>query len=134
MVTAERAAAKHHAAPAAVLFNSGYAANVALFACVPDTCDAVVYDALVHASVHDGIRASRAAYTRAFAHNDVSALRVALEAALAATSGNVIVAVESVYSMDGDIAPLAAFLAVIERLNTRMRDIALVVDEAHAAG
>ncbi|KAH8984364.1 pyridoxal phosphate-dependent transferase [Lactarius hatsudake] len=121
--------------PAALLFNSGFDANAGFFACVPQAGDALVHDAAVHASVHDGARTSRIAPARrrAFAHNDVRALRNALCAlrgecaALRAGTASVFVAVESV------VAPLCAMLdtmdAVFPAGNAHM-----VVDEAHATG
>jgi 8-amino-7-oxononanoate synthase len=128
-------------APAALLFNSGFDANAGFFACVPQTGDALLHDAAIHASVHDGARASRVAVgrRRSFAHNDVRALRDALCAlrdecaALRKGTASVFVAVESVYSMDGSVAPLCAMLdtmdAVFPAGNAHM-----VVDEAHATG
>ena len=128
-------------APAALLFNSGFDANASLFACVPQPGDAVLYDEAIHASVHDGVRASRVApaLRRAFAHNDARALREALlslrneSAALREGESSVIVAVESVYSMDGTIAPLREMLDAMNEVfpagNSHM-----VVDEAHATG
>jgi 8-amino-7-oxononanoate synthase len=128
-------------APAALLFNSGFDANAGFFACVPQAGDALLHDAAIHASVHDGARASRvtAGRRRSFAHNDVGALRDALCAlreecaALRKGTASVFVAVESVYSMDGSVAPLCAMLdtmdAVFPAGNAHM-----VVDEAHATG
>jgi 8-amino-7-oxononanoate synthase len=128
-------------APAALLFNSGFDANAGFFACVPQPGDAVLYDAAIHASVHDGVRASRVDKTlrRAFAHNDVSALRAALLAlrrecaALREGESSVFVAVESVYSMDGTVAPLCPMLDAMDEVfpagNAHM-----FVDEAHATG
>lgn len=127
--------------PAALLFNSGFDANAGFFACVPQSGDALLHDEAIHASVHDGARASRLAarMRRSFAHNDVRALRTALCAlrdecaALREGRSSVFVAVESVYSMDGTVAPLCAILDT-------MRDVFpagnayLVVDEAHATG
>jgi len=116
--------ASYHDAEAALLFNSGYDANTGLFSCVPKRNDTILYDELVHASIRDGIRLSYAkAYS--FRHNDLSHLE---ELALHA-KGNVFVAVESVYSMDGDMAPLAELAAFCENHNAN-----LIVDEAHATG
>jgi 8-amino-7-oxononanoate synthase len=127
--------------PAALLFNSGFDANAGFFACVPQAGDALLHDAAIHASVHDGARASRVAVgrRRSFVHNDVRALRDALCAlrdecaALRKGTASVFVAVESVYSMDGSVAPLCAMLdtmdAVFPAGNAHM-----VVDEAHATG
>lgn len=116
--------ASYHNAEAALIFNSGYDANIGLFSCIAEKGDTIIYDELVHASVHDGIRLSRAAAFR-FRHNDLAHLEERLKAA----AGNVFVAVESVYSMDGDLAPLAAMVALCERYNA-----SLIVDEAHATG
>jgi 8-amino-7-oxononanoate synthase len=130
-------------APAALLYTSGYDANVGFFACVPRARDVVLYDELIHASVHDGLRASRAsastAATRAFAHNDVHALRALLARLVGeredvrAGTANVFVAVESLYSMDGDVAPLAAICETVEKLLPNHNGH-VVVDEAHATG
>jgi len=130
-------------APGALLYTSGYDANVGLFACIPRAHDIVLYDELIHASVHDGIRASRAfaskAATRTFAHNDVRALGGILARLVGeredvrAGTANVFVAVESLYSMDGDVAPLAAICETVEKLLPNHNGH-VVVDEAHATG
>jgi 7-keto-8-aminopelargonate synthetase-like enzyme len=127
--------------PAALLYTSGYDANVGFFSCVPRAQDIVLHDELIHASVHDGLRASRVskASTAAFAHNDVRALGRILarlvgerEDVRGGTS-NVFIAVESLYSMDGDVAPLAAICETVERLLPNHNGH-IVVDEAHATG
>ena len=128
-------------APAALLFNSGFDANAGFFACVPQSGDALLYDAAIHASVHDGARASRVAprFRRPFAHNDVRALRAALRAlrtesvALKEGQSSVFVAVESVYSMDGTVAPLRAMIDAMDEIFPA-RNAHLIVDEAHATG
>ncbi|ETW82625.1 hypothetical protein HETIRDRAFT_245811, partial [Heterobasidion irregulare TC 32-1] len=125
-------------APAALLFNSGFDANAGFFACVPQRGDAVVHDEHIHASVHDGVRAGRAAHL-SFAHNDVAALRGVLRRLLAEHRGlregrgSVFIAVETVYSMDGTIAPLREIVALAEELLPR-GNAHVVVDEAHATG
>ena len=127
--------------PAALLFNSGFDANAGFFACVPQTGDALLHDEAIHASVYDGARASRVAprMHRPFAHNDVSALRAALRAlrdecaALREGRSSVFVAVESVYSMDGTVAPLCAILDTMDEVFPA-GNAHLVVDEAHATG
>ena len=128
-------------APAALLFNSGFDANAGFFACIPQPGDALLYDAAIHASVHDGARVSRLAprLRRPFAHNDPRALRAALWAlrdecaAFREGECSVFVAVESVYSMDGTVAPLRVMLDAMDEVfpagNAHM-----VVDEAHATG
>ena len=116
--------ASYHDAEAALIFNSGYDANVGLFSSIPKRGDPIFYDELVHASIRDGIRLSYAkAYS--FRHNDVEHLKELFKLA----NGNVYIAVESVYSMDGDIAPLKDISILCEEKNAN-----LIVDEAHATG
>src|SRR6185369_9345737 len=93
--------AQFHQADAALIFNSGYDANLGLLASVPQKGDTIIYDKLSHASLRDGIRLSFA-QSFAFAHNDLLDLGKKLDLA----SGNIFVVTESVFSMDGDLAPL----------------------------
>ncbi|RPD44919.1 8-amino-7-oxononanoate synthase [Hymenobacter sediminis] len=116
--------AQFHRAEAALLFNSGYAANLGFFAAVPRRGDTILYDEASHASVKDGIRGSFAT-AWSFRHNNLTDL----ERKLARATGTVFVAVESLYSMDGDMAPLAELAALC-----RERELYLVVDEAHTNG
>jgi 8-amino-7-oxononanoate synthase len=126
--------------PAALLFNSGFDANVGFFSCVPQPGDVVVYDEYIHASVHDGIRASRAHQTHfAFSHNSVPSLRKLLvklqddRPGLCSGHSSVFVAVESLYSMDGTFAPLQEIVDILEDV-FRKGNGYLVVDEAHSTG
>ncbi|MCH9806306.1 MAG: 8-amino-7-oxononanoate synthase [Alphaproteobacteria bacterium] len=128
-VLLEEEAAKYFKAEAALYFASGFAANAALFSTLPMRGDLIVHDALIHASVHDGVQQSRAA-VRIAAHNDVDAFEDAIATWRAEGGrGRVWIAVESLYSMDGDIAPLGDLIAVADR-----HDGILVIDEAHATG
>ncbi|CAO2654705.1 Nn.00g114380.m01.CDS01 [Neocucurbitaria sp. VM-36] len=135
----ERTIAEFHGAEAGLLFNSGFDANVGLFACVPQPGDVIVYDELVHASVHDGMRLSRARKTLSFRHNSVTSLRDTLERLLQEDEdlelhkSSVIVAVEAVYSMDGDVAPLKEFADLMDEVLGKGRGY-IVVDEAHSTG
>jgi 8-amino-7-oxononanoate synthase len=125
----EAEAACFFGAQAALFFASGFAANTCFFATVPQRGDLILYDALSHASVHEGLRLTRAAH-RAVPHNDVSAVDDALvEWRSSGGAGTPWIAVESLYSMDGDRAPLAELAAVADR-----HDAMLVIDEAHATG
>ncbi|WP_417595520.1 8-amino-7-oxononanoate synthase [Parasphingorhabdus sp.] len=127
--TLEAFAASHYGAEASLFFGSGFAANTALFATLPQTGDLVLYDALVHASVHDGMKLGRAVFNP-FLHNDCNAVEQAIRTWRAeGGSGTIWIAVESLYSMDGDRAPLAD-LAKIADAHAAM----LVIDEAHAVG
>lgn len=114
----------YHNAEAALLFNSGYDANIGFFSSVPKRGDTVIYDELVHASIRDGIRMGFAK-SFSFKHNELGDF----EKYLGRATGNVYVVVESVYSMDGDMAPLKDLAVLCEKNNCH-----LVVDEAHATG
>jgi 8-amino-7-oxononanoate synthase len=125
----EAHAARHYGSEAALFFPTGFAANAALFATLPQRGDLVVHDALIHASAHDGMKLGRAERASAL-HNDPQAFDDAIAAWRArGGTGTAWIAVESLYSMDGDRAPLAALAKVADR-----HDAILVVDEAHATG
>jgi len=117
---------------AGLLFNSGYDANAGFFACVPQPGDVVVYDELIHASVREGMRLSRAAEKIAFPHNDTVALEEILRG-FPRPGRNAFIAVEALYSMDGDLAPLVEIVAVLQRV-FKGEGAYLVVDEAHSTG
>lgn len=125
----EAHAARHYGSAAALFFPTGFAANAALFATLPQRGDLVVHDELIHASAHDGMKLGRADHAAA-RHNDAQAFddRIARWRAEGGT-GTPWIAVESLYSMDGDRAPLADLAAVAAR-----HDAVLIVDEAHATG
>ncbi|KAI9322124.1 8-amino-7-oxononanoate synthase [Dichotomocladium elegans] len=125
--------AAFHRAEAALLFNSGFDANSALFSTLPQKGDIVVYDELIHASVHEGMRMSRAGRRIAFQHSDVDDLDRIL-AAIYPTDQNVFIAVETVYSMDGDIAPLNAILRTLRKYWPNRENGHVIVDEAHSTG
>jgi 8-amino-7-oxononanoate synthase len=125
----EAEAAAFFGRESALYFSSGYAANAALLATLPQRGDLVLFDDLIHASAHEGMRLGRADGLRA-AHNDVGAFAAAIAAwRREGGAGRVWIAVESVYSMDGDIAPLAELAALAQA-----EDAILLVDEAHATG
>lgn len=116
--------AEFHQAASGLIFNSGYDANVGLISSLAQRGDTIISDELIHASLIDGARLSHASrYT--FKHNDIAAL----EAKLKLATGNIYVLVESVYSMDGDLAPLLEINACCNRYGAN-----LIVDEAHALG
>ena len=112
----------------ALMFNSGYHANTGLIPAIASSDTYIIADKLVHASIIDGIILSRAPYAR-FPHNDFDRLEAMLERK-AGEYGNVLVIVESVYSMDGDSADIERLIA----LKRRYRNVMLYVDEAHAFG
>lgn len=125
----EAFAAAHYGAEACLFFGSGFAANTALFATLPQTGDLLLYDELIHASVHDGMKLGRATFN-AFRHNDCNAIEAGIRAWRASGgTGTVWIAVESLYSMDGDRAPLADLARIADK-----HEAMLVIDEAHAVG
>ncbi|PGH17408.1 hypothetical protein AJ80_04864 [Polytolypa hystricis UAMH7299] len=131
--------ASFHDAPSGLLFNSGYDANMAIFSCIPQKGDLIIYDELVHASAHEGMRLSRSTEKVSFRHNSAINFRDTLENAiqkdplLRTGSRNVFVAVESLYSMDGDFAPIKDILNIMEDLLPRQNGY-MIVDEAHSTG
>lgn len=125
----EAEAAAFFGSESALYFANGFAANSTLFAALPDRRDLIVHDALIHASVHDGMRLSFAEKASA-THNDVQAFDDAIAGWRArGGKGRPWIAVESLYSMDGDCAPIADLAVVAER-----HEAFLVIDEAHAVG
>ncbi|MEN9786240.1 MAG: 8-amino-7-oxononanoate synthase [Pseudomonadota bacterium] len=121
----EDAAARILRAPTALLYPSGYAANTGILPVLAGDGDALFSDARNHASIVDGCRLSRASVT-VYPHHDVDALDRMLAAS---TARRRVVVTESLFSMDGDVAPLAELVTVCAR-----HGAALVVDEAHAFG
>jgi len=122
----EKLIAGFHEAEAGLIYNSGYDANTGLLSCVPQKNDLIIYDQLSHASLRDGVRLSFA-NGFSFLHNDLEDLEKKLRSA---NSGyQKFVVTESVFSMDGDFAPLKEISALCEKYNA-----ALIVDEAHATG
>lgn len=135
----ERDLAAFYDAPSGLLFNSGFDANSGLFSCVPQPGDAIIYDEYIHASVHEGMRLSRAKTKLPFDHNCIKAFERVLHSVInsdekfAAGQQNVFVAIESVYSMDGDVGPIKAILKSIRCLLPAGNGH-LIVDEAHSTG
>lgn len=108
----------------ALLFNSGYSANIGVISSVPQKGDTILYDELSHASIKDGARLSLAT-RHSFKHNNLEDLENKIKKA----SGRVFVVVESVYSMDGDHCPLVELCALKKKY-----DIVIILDEAHSTG
>jgi 8-amino-7-oxononanoate synthase len=135
----ERNIADFHNAPAGLLWNSGFDANSGVFACIPQPGDVIIHDELIHASVHDGMRLSRAAETMPFAHNSLADLRRLIERSMKNNpkirkgSQNIFIAIESVYSMDGDLAPLAEIVDLVDELFPAGNGH-IIIDEAHGTG
>jgi 8-amino-7-oxononanoate synthase len=124
--TVERRFARFKQTERSLYFSSGYLANLAVLTTLAESDDVIVSDRLNHASLIDGMRLSRAR-GRVFPHNDVARLERILREDPG--SGLRLVVVESLFSMEGDIAPLAEYAAVCQSAGAL-----LVVDEAHAVG
>jgi predicted pyridoxal phosphate-dependent acyltransferase len=127
--TLEHRIAKFKGADAALVYNSGYMANLGVIPPLVGKQDVVFSDELNHASVIDGCRLSRA-MVRVFPHGDVDALERQLRELVAdGKEGRRLIVVDGVFSMDGDIAPLPGIVEVARRYEAM-----LMVDEAHATG
>lgn len=120
----EKFIASFHNAEAALIFNSGYDANLGLLSSIGQRGDTILYDHLSHASIRDGIRLSFA-QSFSFEHNDPEDLEYKIKQ----STGNVFVVTESVFSMDGDICPLEELISLCEKYNAD-----IIIDEAHATG
>lgn len=120
----EQFIADFHQAATGLIFNSGYDANVGLLSSIPQRGDTIITDELIHASLIDGARLSHAERYK-FKHNDLNDLEQKLKVA----KGLIYVAVESIYSMDGDMAPLQEISKLCQKYQA-----SLIVDEAHATG
>jgi 8-amino-7-oxononanoate synthase len=125
----EAAAAAFFATQSALFFGSGYVANYAVLSTLPQREDLVVLDEIAHASANEGARAGRAQTVNA-RHSDRQSFQDKIDAWRASGGqGRVWIAIESLYSMDGDRAPLNEFVALADR-----NEAVLFVDEAHATG
>ena len=122
--------ATFHQSEAALIFNSGYDANVGFFSAVPQRNDIILYDELCHASIRDGIQMSHAKAYK-FQHNDYEDLEQLLNKFLASNSQlpTIYIVTESVFSMDGDAPNMETLVQISEKFNAL-----LVVDEAHSLG
>ncbi|CAN5371731.1 8-amino-7-oxononanoate synthase [soil metagenome] len=125
----EAKAAAFFGSEAALFFSNGFAANVALLATLPRRGDLIVADELIHASVHDGLHLSKAVHR--FARHNVPQSFADIIAAWRAegNKGRVWIALETLYSMDGDIAPVDTIAQIAAE-----HDAMLILDEAHGTG
>lgn len=123
--TAEDYITQFHQAQSALIFNSGYDANVGFFSAVPQKGDLILYDELCHASIRDGIQLSNAKAYK-FQHNDLEDLERLL---VRNSEKTIYIVTESVFSMDGDTPNLEELVQLAEK-----HDAYMVVDEAHALG
>ena len=124
---AENGIAAFHQSESALIFNSGYDANVGFFSAVPQRGDLILYDELSHASIRDGIQLSKAKAYK-FQHNDLEDLEH-LILRFKTESTEIYIVTESVFSMDGDTPNIQELVLLCEKY-----DCFLVIDEAHALG
>jgi 8-amino-7-oxononanoate synthase len=119
-----------HQADSALIFNSGYDANIGLFSSVPQRDDIILYDEFIHASIRDGIKMSNARNYK-FEHNDLKDLLSHILQGKKDTNSNreIYIVTESVFSMDGDSPDLKALSVLCRKYKCQ-----LIVDEAHAIG
>lgn len=123
--TTEKIIANFHNAEKALLFNSGYDANVGFFSSVPQRGDIILYDELSHASIRDGIQLSNAKAYK-FKHNNLTHLEEILERS---QYDNIYIVTESVFSMDGDSPDVISLVNIAKKHNANV-----IIDEAHALG
>lgn len=121
----EKQLAKFVEMPAALLFSTGYMANIGVIGALMGRHDAIFADKLNHACLNEGAYLSRATFHR-FPHNDVAALEKLLKES---TANHKLIAADAVFSMDGDIAPLSAYLDLCQKY-----DAYLYIDDAHGFG
>jgi 8-amino-7-oxononanoate synthase len=125
---AEKQIALFHHGQSALIFNSGYDANLGIISSVPQKTDLILYDEMVHGSIMDGIKLSQATHYK-FRHNDTDSLEE-LITRHQRNFENIYIIVESVYALDGDSAPLIELVELCKP----GRNTYLIVDEAHAIG
>ncbi|QYA24604.1 pyridoxal phosphate-dependent aminotransferase family protein [Gramella sp. MT6] len=126
---AENQLASFHNTQSALIFNSGYDANIGFFSAVPQKNDIILYDEYAHASIRDGLKMSLARNYK-FQHNDLQDLEEKLKRFKADSSDSEIyIVTESVFSMDGDSPDLIQLLEIAEKYAALA-----VIDEAHATG
>lgn len=124
----EKELCQFHNSEAALIFNSGYDANIGFFSSVPQRGDVILYDEFIHASIRDGIQLSNAKSFK-FQHNNTEDLENKILKQIKNSNSDIYIATESVFSMDGDSPDLTAISLIAEKHKAY-----LIVDEAHAIG
>ncbi|KAL6890032.1 8-amino-7-oxononanoate synthase [Trichoderma evansii] len=139
LIQVEQEIAKFHGSEAAYIAHSGFMANAGCMASIPLSGDAIVYDDSVHASCYEGMKLSLASNQVSFRHNDPDSLREVLSSlkesytAFATGTSSILIAIESTYSMDGDICPLDELVQVAKELFP-LGNAQFIIDEAHSSG
>lgn len=139
LIDVEKEAAEFFGAETAYMGHSGFLCNLGIVGCVALPGDCYLYDELVHASTHEGMKLSRASHKVAFRHNDVESLRQNLSSLKEAHpefevgAKSVIILIESVYSMNGDVCPLQEFVDAAKEIFP-LGNAQFIIDEAHSIG
>ncbi|KAJ8130649.1 hypothetical protein O1611_g2978 [Lasiodiplodia mahajangana] len=139
LLEVEREIAEFHNAETAWICHSGFFANVGVLEAIPLPGDAIVWDELSHASTVLGLKVTVAAHNISFKHNSPDSLRDVLtslknsDAAFATGAKSILICVESVYSMEGDICPLKDLVATAKELFPA-GNAQFIIDEAHSSG
>lgn len=139
LIQVEKEIAEFFGSETAFIGHSGFLCNVGIIGSVALPGDCYLYDELVHASTHEGMKLSRASHKVSFAHNDVNSLRTALEklrddhVEFESGTKSILILVESIYSMNGDVCPLKEFVDVAKEVFP-LGNAQFVIDEAHCVG
>lgn len=137
--TLEQELADFHGAEKGLMFSSSYDASGAIYKVIPQDGDAIVFDENVHASFHDAMRISPASIRRSFTHNNLDSFREVLTSVKESDEDfedglrTVLISIESVYSMDGDVAPIEDMVRIAKAIFP-CGNAHFVVDEAHSTG
>ena len=137
--TLEQELADFHGAEKGLMFSSGYDASGTIHKVIPQEGDAIVFDKNVHASIYDGLRNSRALIRQSFLHNDLASFREVLTLVKESDEDfedgerTVLISIESVYNMDGDIAPIEEMVRIAKEIFP-LGNAQFIVDEAHSTG
>lgn len=137
--TLEQELADFHGAEKGLMFSSSYDASGAIYKVIPQDGDAIVFDENVHASFHDAMRISPASIRRSFSHNNLDSFREVLTSVKESDEDfedglrTVLISIESVYSMDGDVAPIEDMVRIAKAIFP-CGNAQFVVDEAHSTG
>ncbi len=126
--TLESILCEFHNSDSALVFNSGYDANLGFFSSVPQRSDLILYDEYIHASIRDGIQLSNAKAYK-FKHNDIEHLILRHSELVSESHQHIYIVTESVFSMDGDSPDLKGFVEFCNQ-----NDCFLITDEAHSVG
>ncbi|EEY16854.1 8-amino-7-oxononanoate synthase [Verticillium alfalfae VaMs.102] len=139
LIEVEKQVAEFFGSETAFIGHSGFLCNVGIIGAVALPGDCYLYDELVHASTHEGMKLSRASHKVSFAHNDVLSLRTNLKMLrdehpdFKAGTKSILILVESIYSMNGDVCPLKEFVQAAKEIFP-LGNAQFVIDEAHCVG